>query len=150
MKIFIGIFTVTRGHCQISLKSECDGQDAAHGNCAAAYLASGPARHRVDDAHRLAVKRLVTRTADDGHIAHLSIGADDETAQHAALNAILIGMVGILACLVYKIDEAALTARKLGLHVNVVELIDLDVAVTRTGIYGGHMAYLSTHGHRHN
>ena len=128
------------------LQPEGDGQHDPDGDGMVAHLAHAPLGHLADDADGFTVKALIASATDDAYIAHLAIGANNETAHHTALNAFLVGMVGIFARLVDEIDQATLATGKLRLNVHVVILIDLHIRLFGHGIDSGHMAHLCCHG----
>lgn len=128
------------------LQPEGDGQHYPDGDGVVAHLADAPARHLADDAYGLAVQTLVGGAADDAHVAHLAVGAHDETAQDASLDMILIGVVRVFAGLVDKVDQPSLTAGELGLYVHIVIFINLHVGLLGHGIDGSDMANLGYRG----
>ena len=128
------------------LQAECDRQDDPDGDGVVAYLADAPLGHLANDADGLTVQALVARATNDADVAHLTVGADDEAAQHAALDALLVGIIGILASLVDEVDEASLATRELGLNVHVVKLIDFHVRLLCCGIDRRDMTHLRYHG----
>ena len=111
-----------------------------------AHLADAPLGHLANDADGLTIEALIARAANDADVAHLTVGADDETAQHAALNALFLGIRGILARLVDEVDKASLATRELGLNVHVVKLIDFHVRLLCCGIDRRDMTHLRYHG----
>ena len=92
-----------------------------------AHLADAPLGHLADDTDGFTVQTLVAGTANHTGVGHLAVNAHDETAQDAPLDALLVGVIGILTVLVDEVDEATLTARELRLDIHIVKLIDLHV-----------------------
>ena len=113
-----------------------------------AHLADTPLGHLGDDANGFSVQALVTSAADDTHITHTPVSADDETAQHASLDAVFVSMIGIFAGLVDEIDKTPLATGELWLDVHIVKLIDLDMGLLGHGVDGSDMTHLRYHGQR--
>ena len=128
------------------LQSEGDGKDDPDGDGVVADLADAPLGHLADDAHRLAVQAIVARAANHADVAHLAIGTHDEATQHATLDALLVGVVGILACLVDEVDKASLATRELGLNVHIFKLIDFHVRLLSRGVDRSDVTNLRYHG----
>ena len=132
-------------HVLSLLQAEGDGQHNPYWDCVSSDFTHAPLGHLTDDADGFTIQALITRTANDPHVAHLAVGVHNETAQNATLNAVLGGMIGILARLVDEVDESSLTTGKLWLDVNILKLIDFDVRMLGCWIDGGHMTHLCYH-----
>ena len=128
------------------LQPEVDGQHHTDGHGVVAHFAHTPLGHLADDSEGLVVQALVARTTDDTHIAHLAVNANDETAQHTALDAFLVGMIGILTRLVDEVDEPTLAAGELRLNVHIVKVIDLHIGMLGHRIDSSDMAHLCCQG----
>ena len=128
------------------LQPEGNGQHDTHWDGVIAHLAHTPAGHLADDAYRFTVKALIASATNHTHIAHLAVGAHNETAQHVALDALLVCMIGIFARLVDEIDQPTLTAGELRLDVHVVILINLHIGLFGHGVDSGDMTHLCCHG----
>ena len=127
------------------LEAEGDRQYYSNGDGTSSDLADAPLGHRTDDADGLTVQTLVASTANHPHIAHFTIGTHNETAQNAALNAVLVSIVRIFARLVDEVDETSLATRELWLNVNIVKLIDFNVGLLGSGVDGCDMSHLCYH-----
>ena len=104
-------------------EAESYGEEASHWNEVAILLSGMPLGHFADYSHRFAIK-LAIDSAHHRYVAHRAVGIDDEAAKHATLNLLPVSLVGIFASLVDEIGEGAVAARELGLHVDLVELVD--------------------------
>lgn len=134
--------------CGLS-EPEGDGEHDAYGNGASADFSGGPARHGADHAEGLAVEGLVLGAADDLGVGDFSVCSDDETAQHAALHAVAVGVIRVLACLADEVDQPVLAAGKLGLHVDPVELVHfLAVRLLGEWIDARDVSHLRPYRHR--
>ena len=131
-----------------TLQPESNGENNADGNGMVGHLADTPLGHLGNDTNGFPVQTLVTSAADDADIAHTPVGADDETAQHASLDAVFVSMIGIFAGLVDEIDKTSLTTGELWLDVHIVKLIDLDMGLLGHGVDGSDMTHLRYHGQR--
>lgn len=135
-----------QNHVFSLLQAESYRQYDPNGNRMVAYFADAPLGHLTNDAYGFTVKAFVTSAANDSDVAHLAVGSHNETAQHAALDAVLVGMIRILARLVDEVDESSLAAGELWLDVNIVKLIDFDIRLFRSRINGRDVTHLRYYG----
>ena len=75
-----------------------------------AHLADTPFGHLPDDADSLTVQTLITGATNDANVAYLAVGTHNETAQHTALYALFISLIGIFPSFIDKVDETSLAS----------------------------------------
>lgn len=134
----------------LTLSAECDGEDAVHRHHFAANSAHFPLGHVADDSHRLAVERFLN-AFNHLHVDDAAIGVDNETAHHATLNAVVIGVIGVFARFVDVVHQCAFAAGELWLHVHKIVFINIHIGhvIVSCRVLDAHSAHLRRQRHRH-